>query len=899
MKKSSWMRWALVALLVVLATSAGFSRALRMRRIHRYLDARLEASFGRPVEVHHYSFSLLDGLRFEADSISVAEDPRFGYEYFLRAERLTAGLRWGALARGRFEFGTLSFIRPSLNLVRAADGRWNIESWLPPSATAAQGSAPGQPSADPSGRLYRIEVDSGRINFKRGVDKHPFALVEVSGHLEQESAGRWLVNLEARPSRAAVSLQEGGVLRVRGRVAGTSARLQPAQLALSWQEASLADALRLARGRDYGVRGRLAIELTARSEAPGATPAGSSASDDEESPARSGATLEEARGTRWSFAGSARLENLHRWDLPHRPGDPAVNLRAQGEWRTSEPRVAFTEWVLDAPRSSVHGTGRVVWGPARDSEWQLASSGIAWGDLLAWYRAFRPGVAEGVALDGYAGIDFSLRGWPLRLERGVLASTGIRLHVAGFREPVRVARITARVHRGRLELDPVAIVLPAAGPETTSPEQQTGMLRVEGAIGPAEGFARPWQFELNLAGQTDRAQDLLTAAQALGRTLNHGWSAEGPVVLDLGWQGTVRPFAVAPAGSIELRGFRLRLPYLNRPLSFPNARIDLRGGERRITLVGAQAFGARWTGSLWKNPQRPAGRGAAWEFDLSADRLDVMELDRWLGPRARPAGLLERFLPSGAANRSSAALDALLDRLHARGTLRVDQFVLAPLAASRLRAAAEVDGRNLDFRIAPADFYGGRLGGSLRAELLPEPVYSILAQFQDINLTLLTDATPLKNRFFGDASGILKLSAHGVGRGNLLSSLEGDGAIEIHNAEMRGLDLDATSQAAAFRPGITHFRLAAGQFSLAGSQVHIQKLALASHTDIYEVGGDVDFSRTLDLRLAWLGHGTRRAPSRASSQIFASPAAKLMLHIAGPLDALQVTRIEPAAATQH
>ena len=90
------------------------------------------ASFGRPVDVRYFEFSLLDGARIEAHSVTVSEDPHFGNEYFLRAETLTAGLRWAALFSGRFEFGTLSLQRPSLNLARDAEGHWNIERWLPP-----------------------------------------------------------------------------------------------------------------------------------------------------------------------------------------------------------------------------------------------------------------------------------------------------------------------------------------------------------------------------------------------------------------------------------------------------------------------------------------------------------------------------------------------------------------------------------------------------------------------------------------------------------------------------------------------------------------------------------------------------------------------------------------------
>ena len=115
----------------------------------------------------------------------MAEDPHFGNEYFLRAETLTAGLRWPALFSGRFEFGTLSLLRPSLNLVRDSDGHWNIERWLPPAPVwrISSGICRSISCSEwfPAARLYRIDVDAGRINFKQRDDKSPFALLDVSG----------------------------------------------------------------------------------------------------------------------------------------------------------------------------------------------------------------------------------------------------------------------------------------------------------------------------------------------------------------------------------------------------------------------------------------------------------------------------------------------------------------------------------------------------------------------------------------------------------------------------------------------------------------------------------------------------------------------------------------------
>ena len=184
----------LAALVIVVALQAGMSLLTRTRRLHGYLVSQLEKAFGRPVEVGSFDIRLLPSPLLEADGVTVGEDPAFGYEYFLRAEHLSARLRWSGLLRGHFEFGTISVSKPSLILVRNAEGRWNLERWLPPakmnSGQDTRAYGPPSPVA-PVNRLQKIEIEDGRVNFKREEDKQPFAFTNVSGSIEQVSPGRW------------------------------------------------------------------------------------------------------------------------------------------------------------------------------------------------------------------------------------------------------------------------------------------------------------------------------------------------------------------------------------------------------------------------------------------------------------------------------------------------------------------------------------------------------------------------------------------------------------------------------------------------------------------------------------------------------------------------------------
>src|SRR5271169_4468197 len=209
---------ALLVLVVLIAAQVGVSFLARTHRVRTYLIAHLESAFGRPVQVGRFSVQILPIPELDVDAVTIAEDPVFGNEYFLRAEQMTARFRWLGLLRGHFEFGTMSFTRPSLILVRNAEGRWNLEGWLPPArSTAATGSVmPPHAPSESTHRLQKIDFDDGRINFKQGDEKRPFAFIHVSGSVEQVSSGRWQLQLEAQPWRSGVELQSTGTLLVAG-----------------------------------------------------------------------------------------------------------------------------------------------------------------------------------------------------------------------------------------------------------------------------------------------------------------------------------------------------------------------------------------------------------------------------------------------------------------------------------------------------------------------------------------------------------------------------------------------------------------------------------------------------------------------------------------------------------
>jgi hypothetical protein len=836
MRKRKWLLRLFIFAITLFAASFGFSRALRTSAARRYLIAHLESSFGRPVHVGRFDFNLLDGARLEANSITISEDPRFGHEYFLRADTLRAGLRWPALLSGRFEFGTLSLSRPSLNLVRDSQGRWNIAQWLPPASSNSSRSGfvgpPAAPRSVSTARLYRIVVDGGRINFKQGDDKSPLALIGVSGRVDQDSTGRWALDLEAQPMRAGVELQEIGTLRLRGYVAGTSARLQPAELNLTWSNVSLADALRLSRESDFGVRGQFSMDVSAR-----VAPSNSDSSS--------------ASPARWSIAGVARLTGFHGWGLPARNTDPAVNLSFDATWRLGEARTLVPKFLVQTPNSRLQGDGELDWAHGLRPELRLNSSSVGFADVVAWYRALRPGVPANLNLEGTLDGNATLGGWPLQLEQGAFASTGGRLTGTSLPSPVKIGPIKAGVSRGALDVAPteISLLAPNAGPSSgtaSADDAPANSFTMRGTIFPDRTgiFHRPANWNFSIEGATPRVENWLALSVALAQPLNANWTATGGFAVKMQAVHSARSQATDWLGTIDSRDLSVTSAYLNQPMRFPRAHMEFAQSQRKLTLLATEAFGATWHGyAVRKNADRQ------WTFDLSADNLDAAELDRWLGPRSRPARVAW-YTGSAQLIPNTFEREAAVPAIAARGRLRISEVVLAPVRFEQFDGQAELAGRTITIHKAQADFFGGKAAGALDARLLSDPSYQFQGRFDRVDLARLGRAVPsLNNRIAGTASAALTLSAHGVGRENLVHSIEGDGRLNARNVELDGLDFATLISGDDLNSSPGKFASAQGDFHIGSGGIEVADFVLDNLQGQFQAQGRIDFSHALSLRI--------------------------------------------------
>ena len=258
---------ALFIALLVLLLLVLLPPFLNVSRLQRRVARNIGASLGRPVHFDQITLNLLPIPGFTLQNFVVDENPAFGSEPILRASQVRANLRLGSLWGRHVEFSRISLTEPSVNLVLAADGQWNIgDLLLQACRTQAIAASTVQTSAVYAPHLPYIEASGARLNFKLDQEKTPFSLTDADFALWLPQPHQWRLRLEAHPVRTDTSPADTGTVRVEATLgpAGTSAdSLANLPIALhgSWQDVQLGGLSRLLAARDAGLRGELALTV--------------------------------------------------------------------------------------------------------------------------------------------------------------------------------------------------------------------------------------------------------------------------------------------------------------------------------------------------------------------------------------------------------------------------------------------------------------------------------------------------------------------------------------------------------------------------------------------------------------------------------------------------------------
>jgi len=116
--------------------------------------------------------------------------------------------------------------------------------------------------------------DELTVNFKNGVEKLPFSLVDADISFWQNNPGEWRIRLRGQPARTDVSMNLGdtGIVELEASaLRAANMRQMPIHLDLDWREAQLGQLTRLVTGSECrlarDLRGEVHLDGTAEAAA--------------------------------------------------------------------------------------------------------------------------------------------------------------------------------------------------------------------------------------------------------------------------------------------------------------------------------------------------------------------------------------------------------------------------------------------------------------------------------------------------------------------------------------------------------------------------------------------------------------------------------------------------------
>ncbi|MGA8270807.1 MAG: AsmA family protein [Candidatus Sulfotelmatobacter sp.] len=816
---------AVVVLLALFLVRPGVSR-LKVR-----IANSISRAVERPVEIGSVHLRFLPRPGFDLENLVIHEDPAFGAEPMLRAPEVTALVRLTSLMRGRLDIARLELTDASLNLVRKDDGHWNLEALL--ERTARTPLAPTSKSKRESrpGFPY-IEASAGRINFKAGAEKKPYALLNADFALWQESENAWGLRLKAEPLRTDMSLTDAGLLRVNGtwQRAG-NLRETPLQLSLEWRRAQLGQLSKLVSGNDKGWRGEVQVEA-ALSGTPAALQVGV----------------------------DATVQDFHRYDITASDG---LTLTAHCDGKYSSVEKMMSEIFCSGPVGNgmvtLHGDASGPRGDKLDLSLNVEDVPVnAVAQLARRVKKDLPAdlVATG-SMQGNFGVKedaVSSRG-PEFQGRGEI--TNLRLRSASTKVELAPGNVpfglSSRYNRsvGSFSTKSSTVKsspqLPAAIlPAPDEMHIEYGPFPV--ALGrPAPAQARGWVGRSGYAmvvrgdGEVSRT---LRLANMFGLQVVKT-NAEGAARMDLqirgSWVGNASrnpsDFSLPKVtGTVQLHNVRATVRGVNGPLEISAAELELLPDEARVENLSAQAADAHWTGSL----ALPRGCGVPGaclvHFNFNADQIATSSLYEWLS--SHPSQRRWYQILSSA----EPGVRSFLQDLRASGKVNAGHLRIRDVDAEKVSASVELERGKMRVTDLRADLLGGKHNGEWQADFTGvSPVYTGSGTLTGISLEQVASAMH-DPWISGTGEGTYQLKASGTNSAEFWQSAEGSLRFDLRDGVLEHISL--ANDEAPLR--IVRWQ---GHAKLNDGKIEIVEDELDSPSGAYGISGTASLGQVLDFKL--------------------------------------------------
>ena len=844
------------------------------------LRSRIAGSIGRALDrrvtLDNVRLHFLPRPSFDLEGLVIYDDPAFSAEPMIRAQEVSAAIRFRSLLRGRLEIATLSATEPSINLVRNDEGRWNLAILLERNAQIP--AAPTEkPASERRPAFPYLEASSARINFKLGQTKKSYALMDADVALWQDSDNSWGARIKAAPVRTDFNLTDTGLLQINATwQRAPSLRSTPMQLAVQWQKGQLGQITKLLSGKDRGWRG--GVSFTANLSG----------------------TLEALQ-----IESQTAIDGFHRYDIV---GSENVRLATVCSGRYNAITITLADLLCESPISGgtfrLRGTFAMVEEqPTYDLT--LAVEEVPLTSVVRLLRQAKKQIPGDLTASGLLNAEFrTTRSVPIVPEDGLLQHLSQTWSGNGSATNVR---LSSNAGKDEFGFGTIPLVLVGAESQGASqrgrpghPRRQEEEADQEPAaphlrMGPitlamngsspvnAGGWMSTAGYRFFLRGDVE-LKDLFRLENVLGLPVARP-AAEGSAKLDVNVSGPWQGFAAAvSAGTAQLRNVRAEMHGLNTPIEIGSAAMILTPDAVWMQKIAARTGSTHWSGGVTA-PRHCAAPsvvpGAApncvFQFDLTADELSTGDLAEWFTPH--PAKRLWYRILNSNSNSSSddAQSSSPLLAIQVHGNLHIGRFGLKKVLATQVATQVEVDRGKITLTALRAELLGGTHQGNWTIDVPSHGVSAHDASAQNAfaqtlryhgsgtlhNISLEHVGTLMNDAWIaGTADGKFDVEGSGDSFHELLARSDGKLQFVMRNGSLPHVEIPGSPVPLSVHRFAGELHLQKGAWNLSAGR-------LESRGGLYQVSGTASPGNGLDFVLtradeqSWTLTGTLAKPNVA------------------------------------
>ena len=731
-KRIAIIAGGILVLLVALALAA--VALIDVNGYRGQVASLLANRLNRQITLGRLSLSLFPlGLRVE-DAV-IGEAPAFNTgRPFARMRDLYVSPSLMPLLRGSFELRAVELRQPEIELVRNAAGQWNF---------ATLGGSEKETSEKSSLVLNRLVVSGGQVavtDLQRPRASNASGASSADGRTVYRNIDVQIDDFAPKTAfgiMLAATLPGDGAQRlsIRGRVGPVvpdDVTMTPFEGTAQFDEVSVAGAQRF-------------LDLEAL--------------DGTDAVLSGSASVRNHQGLA-SSNGSLRLEKTRvrgvdigypiavDFDVTHAFQAETLTVKT-GKVRLDQTPLSLTGSInlqSETPSLDVHATA--------------SDASLAEAARLA--SAFGVAFGSNTQVQGTANADVRARG-PANAPalEGTLRLRNVSISGADFKQPVRTDAIDLTLTPAEIRSNEFAVSTGG-----TSVGVRAAVTRYATATPAVDAHVRT-------AGDLG---EVLNVARAWGVSAVEGMSGSGRMTLDLGANGPIDRLTYAGSGS--LTNATLRTPALTQPLAVRSVSLSFTGDsavlEKLAATVGKTSMDGRLTVRNFSTPQL--------DFELSADRLDVKELQALMTP-AKPS--------QSQAQKTAASENNVLLRTTGSGRLRAGSIIYDKLILENVQATATLDRGLIQLNPVTAGLFGGTHRGSITVDARRTPAaFAIASDLEQVDANRLASATTnLRDVIRGALGSSVRMNLAGDGAENMTKSMNGTMSINLSQGTIANMDL--------------------------------------------------------------------------------------------------------------